>query len=146
MTSDSPDSRFDHLIEFLPQKPPFLFVQHVLDLETGRRVRGSTLFPAGHSIFENHLPGEPLVPGVILIEALAQLAGIALMDPGGSPIHGYLAEVEKIRFLRLVRPDETIELEAKSQQTFGRFARFAVRAAVEGEAAARGVITLARRR
>ncbi len=144
MTSGSPPSVLDRLIEFLPQKPPFLFVEHVLDLETGKSVRGSTVFPAGHAIFENHLPDEPLLPGVILVEALAQLAGIALMDPAGSPLRGYLAEVEKMRFLRLVRPDESIELEAKLEAAFGQFAKFAVSATVEGEVAARGLITLAR--
>ena len=144
MTTDSPRSALDRLIKFLPQKPPFLFVEHVLELESGRSVRGSTVFPAGHAIFENHLPDEPLVPGVILVEALAQLAGIALMDPAGSPLRGYLAEVEKMRFLRLVRPDESIALEAQLEEAFGQFARFAVRATVDGEIAARGLITLAR--
>ncbi len=144
MTPGASGSCLDRLIRFLPQKPPFLFVEHVLELETGRSVRGSTVFPAGHAVFENHLPGDPLVPGVILIEALAQLAGIALMDPAGAPLRGYLAEVEKMRFLRLVRPDETIELAARLEEAFGQFARFAVTAAVDGEVAARGVITLAR--
>ncbi len=144
MTSGSRPSALDRLIEFLPQKPPFLFVEHVLELEPGRNVRGSMVFAAGHAIFENHLPDEPLVPGVILVEALAQLAGIALMDPAGSPLRGYLAEVEKMRFLRLVRPDESIALEAKLEEAFGQFARFAVTATVKGEVATRGVITLAR--
>lgn len=145
LTPRAAHSPLDRLIEFLPQKPPFLFVDHVLELETGRRVRGSTVFPAGHAIFENHLPDEPLVPGVILIEALAQLAGVVLMDPAGAPLHGYLAEVEKVRFLRLVRPDELIQLEAQLEEAFGLFARFAVRATVEEQIAARGVVTLARR-
>ena len=144
MTSGSRPSALDRLIEFLPQKPPFLFVEHVLELEPGRSVRGSMVFAAGHAIFENHLPDEPLVPGVILVEALAQLAGIALMDPAGSPLRGYLAEVEKMRFLRLVRPDESIALEAQLEEAFGQFARFAVSATADGEVAARGVITLAR--
>jgi 3-hydroxyacyl-[acyl-carrier-protein] dehydratase len=140
----TPGSSLDRLIRFLPQKPPFLFVEHVLELEAGRSVRGSTTFPAGHAVFENHLPDDPLVPGVIIIEALAQLAGIALMDPAGAPLRGYLAEVEKMRFLRLVRPDETIELAARLEAAFGQFARFAVSATVGGEVAARGVLTLAR--
>ena len=144
MTPGSSGSSLDRLIRFLPQKPPFLFVEHLLGLETGRSVRGSTVFPAGHAVFENHLPDEPLVPGVIIIEALAQLAGIALMDPAGAPLRGYLAEVEKMRFLRLVRPDETIELTARLEAAFGQFARFAVSATVGGEVAARGVLTLAR--
>lgn len=143
MTHRDPSHPLDHLIDFLPQKPPFLFVNHILEVRAGERVRGSMVFPPGHPIFENHLPGEPLVPGVILIEALAQVAGIALMDPQGSPIRGYLAEVNQVRFLRLVRPDEQLELEAELEQAFGEFARFSVRAKVDTETAAQGTITLA---
>ena len=66
------------------------------------------------------------------------------MDPAGSPLRGYLAEVEKMRFLRLVRPDESIALAARLETAFGQFAKFAVSATVDGEVAARGAITLAR--
>jgi len=135
----------DRLIDFLPQKRPFLFVDHVLRAEPLRSVAGTVCFPEGHAIFENHLPGEPLVPGVIVIEALAQLAGIALMPREGAPVHGYLGEVGQMRFYRLIHPGEEITLEAELDQAFGDFARFQVRAAVGGETAASGTITLARR-
>jgi 3-hydroxyacyl-[acyl-carrier-protein] dehydratase len=139
-------SPLDRLIAFLPQKPPFLFVDHVLRAEPMKSVAGSVCFPAGHAVFENHLPGEPLVPGVIVIEALAQLAGIALMPREGAPVRGVLAEVGGMRFYRLIHPDEVITLEAEIDQAFGDLARFRVRALVGGETAAAGTITLARRR
>ena len=139
------DYPLDRLIRFLPQKPPFLFLDHVLRVEPMSEVEGLVRFADGHPIFENHLPGEPLVPGVIILESLAQLAGLTLMDPAGAPIRGYLAEVKEARFYRLVHPDEELHLFAKLEQAFGRYARFAVETTVAGERTTRGVITLARR-
>lgn len=139
-------SPFDRLIAFLPQKAPFLFIDHVLEVEPFHHVVGTKTFPEGHPIFENHLPGEPLVPGVIVIEALAQVAGIALMAKGGEPIRGYLGEVTQMRFHRLIRPGEEILLRADLEQAFGVFARFSATASVSGEFAAEGTIILARDR
>jgi 3-hydroxyacyl-[acyl-carrier-protein] dehydratase len=139
------DRPLDRLIELLPQKPPFLFLDHVLEVEPLRRVVGAKRFPPGDPIFENHLPGEPLVPGVIIIEALAQLAGIAFVGADGTPLRGYLGEVGRMRFHRLVHPGEEIILRADLELAFGPFARFAVTASVGGDIAAQGTITLAKK-
>jgi 3-hydroxymyristoyl/3-hydroxydecanoyl-(acyl carrier protein) dehydratase/ubiquinone/menaquinone biosynthesis C-methylase UbiE len=141
---------FDRLLSTLQQAPPAVFVEHVLEWEPMRRVAGTAWFPPGHRVFEGHLPEEPLVPGVIIIEALAQLAGLALIEEGGEPARGYLAEVAGVRFYRPVRPGEKVRLEASLEQAFGPFARFRVEASVAGEAAARetvarGTLALARR-
>lgn len=135
-----------HLIECLPQKPPALLVDRVDEHEPMTRVAGSVTFPDGHRIFDGHLPGEPLVPGVILVEALAQLAGLALIGREGEPVSGYLAEVGSTRFYRLIRPGEEIRLEASVDAAFGDYARFDVRAFVGEEKAAEGQLTVARRR
>lgn len=135
----------DHLLDLLPQKPPALYIDHVEEVEPLARVTGSVTFPAGHRIFSGHLPDEPLVPGVILVEALAQLAGIVLVGAEGQPLRGYLGEVTRMRFYRLIRPGEEIVLRAAMEQAFGAFARFAVSAAVAGELAAEGSLVLARR-
>jgi len=133
----------DRYIALLPQKPPFLFVERLLELEPSVRARGTKTFPAGDRVFENHLPDEPLVPGVILIEALAQLSGLVLV-PGdaGEPVRGYLAGVSRMRFRRLIHPDEEIELESRLATRIGSAARFAVRARVGDEVAAEGEVTV----
>jgi 3-hydroxyacyl-[acyl-carrier-protein] dehydratase len=136
----------DRLLDSLPQRPPALFVDHVLEHEHLRRVAGSVCFPPGHRVFSGHLPHEPLVPGVVLIEALAQLAGLALVGAEGEPVHGYLAEVGRVRFHRLVHPGEEVRLEARVDRAFGDYARFDVRALVGEELAAEGQVTVARRR
>src|SRR5262245_3153431 len=94
------DRSLDSLIGSLAQEPPFRFVDRLHSVERQRRAEGSVVFPPGHPIFEGHLPGEPLVPGVIVIEALAQLAGLALHGPNGEKVRGYLAEVGQTRFYR----------------------------------------------
>ena len=135
----------DSLIAYLPQKPPSLFVDHVLSVMPMQRVEGDVTFPKGHRIFENHLPGEPLVPGVIVIEALAQIAGVALMAEGGEAVRGYLSEVGRTRFYRRILPDEQIHQHAELDQAFGDHARFAVRASVNGERAVVGTLTVTRK-
>jgi 3-hydroxyacyl-[acyl-carrier-protein] dehydratase len=140
------DRPLDRLIDSLAQKPPFRFVDHVLSVESHHRAEGTVTFALGHPIFEGHLPGEPLVPGVIVIEALAQLAGLALAVPDGEEIRGYLAEVGQTRFYRLIRPGEEILLAAEVVRAFGEFARFTVKASVGGEMAVSGTLTLARSR
>ncbi|MBI4618320.1 MAG: beta-hydroxyacyl-ACP dehydratase [Planctomycetes bacterium] len=133
----------DRLIDLLPQKPPFLFLDEILEHEPLRRAVGAKTFKEGHAVFENHLPGEPVVPGVILIEALGQLAGIVLVPLDGSiTVRGYLAAVNDLRFRRLVRPGERILLSADLDRRFGSAARFAVLASVGGEEAAAGWLTI----
>jgi 3-hydroxymyristoyl/3-hydroxydecanoyl-(acyl carrier protein) dehydratase len=140
-----PARDLDALIALLPQKPPFLFVDHVLAVEPLRQVTGTKTFPPGDPIFRNHLPGEPLVPGVIIIEALAQLAGLALVAEDERPMRGYLGEVTRMRFHRPVHPGEEIRLHVEMEQAFGPFARFAARAAVGEDLVAEGALVLARR-
>lgn len=130
------------LIELLPQKPPFRFVDGLDVVEPLARVRGHVCFAAGHRVFENHLPGRPLVPGVILIEALAQLAGIAVIAERGLAVTGYLAAVDRIRFRRLIEPDERIDLAAELVTRHGSAARFAVTARVGDALACDGELTL----
>ncbi len=130
-------------IAYLPQKPPALYVDEVLALDRGKSVAGSVHFPVGHPVFANHLPGNPLVPGVILVEALAQLSAIALVPTGRPrPIRGYLGEVTCVRFRRKVRPGETVHLQCELLHRFATAARFSVRATVDGEIAAEGEIAV----
>jgi 3-hydroxyacyl-[acyl-carrier-protein] dehydratase len=131
------------VIACLPQKPPFLFIDELTELAPGESARGAVAFPPGHPVFENHLPGNPLVPGVILIEALAQLCGTTLVPPGASDsVRGYLGEVRRVRFRRRVRPGERVELRARLLQRFGGTARFEVEALVGAETAAEGELVL----
>lgn len=131
-----------HLVDRLPQRPPFRFVDAVVELDPLRSAVGRVTFPTGHRVFEGHLPGDPIVPGVILIEALAQLSGICLLRDGESAVRGFLADVGRMRFRRLVRPDERVTLRSELVRAFGSTARFEVESAVDGERACEGVLTI----
>jgi len=128
----------DPLAHGLPHRDPFVFVDEVFALQRGESGAGRKLFPPETPFFRGHFPDDPLVPGVILTEALAQLAGIVA---GQGALR--LAAIKAMKFRRAVRPGELIELRAEKSGCAGGLWQFAVIAQVAGEIAAEGVIVLA---
>src|SRR5712691_1379153 len=114
MTIDS-----DALVALLPHRPPFRFVDAVEALEPGASVRGRYRVTGEEPFLAGHFPGNPVFPGVLQLEALAQTGAIAVLADtryaGKLPLFG---GVEKVRFRRLVRPGDelvmTVELESLS--------------------------------
>jgi 3-hydroxyacyl-[acyl-carrier-protein] dehydratase len=100
------------IFEALRQRPPFLFID-ALDpaSQPGTAVAYFT-FPAEAPYFSGHFPGDPVVPGVLLVEAMAQTARCALYLYLGVPTSGYLVRVDRCRFQQLVRPGEPLTLHA----------------------------------
>lgn len=123
----------------LPHREPFVFLDRVLEVEPGVRARCSKIFPGTEPFFCGHFPGDPLVPGVILTEALAQTAGIAAGIQGRAL---RLSAIRQMKFLRAVRPDEEMVLIAEKTGGIGGLLQFRVVAEVGGETAAEGVIVL----
>ena len=136
-------SEFEGLVERLPQGPAFRFVDAITARVPGELAEGEVVFAPGHRIFEGHLPGRPLVPGVIVIEALAQLSGVVLLEEGGEArAMGYLADVQRLRFRRVVEPGERLGLSSRLAMRLGTAAKFSVRAWVGEEEVASGSITV----
>ena len=125
----------------LPHREPFIFVDEVVELVPGQSARGVKVFPPEAPFFQGHFPGEPLVPGVLLTEALAQVAGIAVGEPG---VALRLTAIKSMKFLRPVRPSETVELVAKKMAAAGGLYQFAVTASVNGTPCADGSVVLSR--
>ncbi len=125
----------------LPHREPFLFIDEVTALEPGEFARGQKTFAPETAFFAGHFPNDPLVPGVILSEALAQIAGLAAGQPGGNGLR--LAAIKAMKFIRAVRPGETITLSARKAGAVGGLWQFSVEASVGEELAAAGVIVLA---
>lgn len=105
------------------------------------RGRFAFTLPADHPILQAHFPGRPLVPGVILIEAMAQAAG--LVRGGGADVTLGLAAVDRAKIRRSVGPDETVVIDVAVTRRLGRLTLCEATASVGGEVAASANVTLA---
>ena len=125
----------------LPHREPFVFVDCVESVSTGESAVCSKTFTGDEAFFRGHFPGHPIVPGVILSEALAQTAGIAAGKPASG--HSYrLSAIRQMKFLRAVEPCESIRLEARKIGAAGGLLQFDVVATTDAGIAASGVIVL----
>ena len=123
----------------LPHRAPFVFVDEVTELVPGERAVGRKMFAAEEPFFRGHFPGDPLVPGVILTEALAQVAGIAAGQAGKS---FRLTAIKAMKFFAAVRPDEVVTLQARKLGVVGGLWQFEVCAKVREAIVAEGAVVL----
>ncbi len=123
----------------LPHRAPFIFVDEVTELEPGERATASKMFAADEPFFAGHFPGDPLVPGVILTEALAQTAGLAA---GRADRSFRLTAIKAMKFPAAVRPDEVVILHAQKRAEVGGLWQFDVEAKVGANVVATGVVVL----
>lgn len=137
----------DELLAGLPHASPFRFVSRINEFVPAERAEAVWKVDGHEEFFQGHFPGNPLVPGVLLIEAMAQVSGLVAArlgdamtnDDGGA---GRLAHAD-VRFLREVNPPAEIVLTSAIYRVFGRLFQFAVEANVQGEPVARGMVTVA---
>ena len=132
-------ARMDPISLGLPHREPFIFVVSVEKLEAGSLAECSKTFRRGESFFAGHFPGNAIVPGVLLVEGMAQTAGIAVGGPGKMFL---LAAIRSMKFLRPVRPEEPLSFRACKVGDVGGLVQFAVEAKVGQDLVAAGQIVL----
>jgi 3-hydroxyacyl-[acyl-carrier-protein] dehydratase len=133
-----------HHFPALPHRPPFLFVRQLLRCEPGQLAECSARFSRDDPMFAGHFPGNPLVPGVIITEALAQTAGIAAASgfPGDERPFFLLSAIRAMKFLAAARPEEEIFLLAEKLAQVGELWQFKTQASMGEKIIAEGQLVL----
>jgi len=138
------------IADVLPHRPPFVFVDKIVQAE-GKVVTTSKIFAKEEEYFKGHFPGNPIVPGVLLIESMAQTAGIAALNVinDGKRLEGkeamfYLSRVTDVKFKVPVLPDEEVMVTAEVIMSFGNLVKVFVKSKVANQIVAEGEIILSR--
>lgn len=124
------------ILEYLPHRYPFLLVDRVLEVEPGKRIVALKNVTANEHFFVGHFPHHPVMPGVLVIEALAQASAIlSFRTAGEKPADGsvvYFVGIDKARFKKPVFPGDQVILESELVRCVHRIWKFSARARVDG--------------
>lgn len=134
----------DEIEGIIPHRYPFLLIDRVIEIEEGKRAVAIKNVTANEWFFEGHFPGKKVMPGVLIVEALAQVAAVTMLKgveaAGKSPLFG---GIENMRFRKPVVPGDQLRLEFTLEKIRGPIGKGQVRATVEGKLAAEGTISFA---
>ncbi len=134
----------DRIEEILPHREPFLLLDEVIELEPGRKVVATRLVRADDWWFPGHFPGRPVMPGVLIVEAMAQAGAVAvLIEEANRGKIAFFAGIDDCRFKRIVEPGDVLTLTCEIDTIRGPIGRGKATAYVGEELAARGTLTFA---
>ena len=149
MTTDTPTTtptlplEAADIMRIIPHRYPFLMVDRIVELEPGIRAVGIKAVTANEPQFTGHFPERPIMPGVLMVEALAQTAGVVVMSLAeyrGKV--GLFAGIDDCRFRRMVVPGDTLRLEITVEKLRGMFGRVRGVASVDGEVAVEATLSI----
>ena len=120
----------------LPHRYPFLLVDRVVELDPGKRLVAIKNVTANEPFFVGHFPGAPVMPGVLIVEAMAQTAAVLVVSTYGQSSEGklvYFMSIDDVRFRRPVFPGDRLELHVEKVQSRASVWKFAGKAIVDGK-------------
>jgi 3-hydroxyacyl-[acyl-carrier-protein] dehydratase len=137
----------EQITKMLPHRYPFLLIDRVTAYEKGRHVTALKNVTFNEPFFQGHFPGHPVMPGVLIIEAMAQAAGVLVklserLEPAKCVVF-YLVKVDKARFNRIVVPGDQLRLEIEHKRAMRNMSQFWGQAFVDGKVAAEAEILCA---
>ncbi len=136
-TSTSVDIR--RILQMIPHRYPMLMIDRVIDMHLDRSAVGIKNVSINEPFFQGHFPGEPVMPGVLIVEAMAQTAAVLVVSTYGSASEGklvYFMSMDGVRFRRPVFPGDRLELHVEKVQSRATVWKFAGKAIVDGKVAA----------
>lgn len=128
----------------IPHRPPFLWIDRVEELEPGVRCVAVKFVDPADPVFAGHFPAKPILPGVLLIEAVAQTAGVMLgsVAPQGAGKLALLAAVNRFKFFKPVTPGQELRIETRKLTDAGKMAYISGTVFVDGEIVASGELSV----
>jgi 3-hydroxyacyl-[acyl-carrier-protein] dehydratase len=130
--------------EIIPHRYPFLLVDRIIELEVGKRAVGIKNVTVNEPFFQGHFPGYPVMPGVLIVEALAQVGAVAVlsMDENKGKL-GFFAGIDQFRFKEQVKPGDTLTLEVEMTRVRGSVGKGRGTAKVNDKVVAEGELMFA---
>jgi 3-hydroxyacyl-[acyl-carrier-protein] dehydratase len=133
----------ERIMEMIPHRYPFLMIDRIIDLELGEFAIGLKNVTINEPFFTGHFPGKPVMPGVLIIEAMAQTAAVLVVNTLGKEAEGklvYFMSIDEAKFRRPVVPGDCLHVRVDKQQSRRNVWKFACVATVEGVKVAEAVI------
>jgi beta-hydroxyacyl-ACP dehydratase FabZ len=133
------------IMKFLPHRYPFLLVDKILEIEPDKRIVGLKNVTINEQFFQGHFPGAPVMPGVLIIESMAQVAGVLIYRdlPDKDKKLIYFSGIENAKFRRPVLPGDQLQVEMQLLSRRNNFGKMQGRATVDGKLVAEAVVLFA---
>jgi len=121
------------IMKHLPHRYPFLLVDRIVDIQPGVSITGIKNVTINEPFFQGHFPGQPIMPGVLIVEAMAQVAGVMAFRSGVEGKSVFFMSIEKAKFRRPVVPGDQVNLHIKILHQRGNVWKFSGDATVDGK-------------